>query len=63
MPDEELYDLDADPHEINNLAKAPERQETLKRLRAALERWIEDCNDQGRQFEPPDVVARQGATK
>jgi hypothetical protein len=35
----------------------------VKRLRAALEKWIDDCNDQGRQFEPPEVVAREGATK
>ncbi|HCQ64488.1 MAG TPA: hypothetical protein DIU07_04595, partial [Rhodobacteraceae bacterium] len=34
--DDELYDLTADPHEMTNLAPAPEAAETLARLRAAL---------------------------
>ena len=63
MPEEELYDLETDPYEIANLAKSPEHQETLKRLRAALEKWIEETNDQGKTLEPPEVAARQGATK
>ncbi len=37
MPAEELYDLDADPHEIINLAAVPEQRATLERLRAVLE--------------------------
>jgi arylsulfatase A-like enzyme len=58
MPPEELYDLENDPWEIVNLAGStkPEHQEALKRLRAALEKWIEETGDQGRVFEPPDVV-------
>jgi len=63
MPEQELYDLQIDPHEINNLAKSPEHQEALKRLRAALERWIEETNDQGKTFEPPDVAQRKGQTR
>ncbi|MBI5385298.1 MAG: sulfatase [Verrucomicrobia bacterium] len=65
MPEEELYDLDADPHEIANLAKSTqaEHQAALRRLRAAMERWIEDSHDQGRQLEPADIAARKGATK
>ncbi len=56
MPDEELYDLPADPHEINNLAKStrPEHQAELKKLRGVLEQWIEDTHDQGRLAEPAD---------
>ena len=52
MPPEELYDLQTDPWEIHNLARAPDQQETLKRLRGVLERWIEEVNDQGRTPEP-----------
>ncbi len=63
MPAEELYDIIADPHETNNLAQSPQHQDARKRLRAALEKWIEESNDQGRELEPPEVVARQGATK
>jgi N-sulfoglucosamine sulfohydrolase len=63
MPGEELYDLETDPHEINNLAKSPEHQKTLKRMRRALEHWIEDTNDQGRELEPADLAARKGVTK
>jgi arylsulfatase A-like enzyme len=63
MPEEELYDLQTDPHEIKNLAKSPEHQEVLKRLRAALEKWIEETNDQGKTPEPPEGAERQGQTK
>lgn len=63
MPEEELYDLEADPHEVRNLARLPEHQRTLKRLRHVLEKWIEDTNDQGRELEPADLAARKGVTK
>lgn len=55
-PEDELYDLDADPFEVNNLAEHPEHGETLERLRRELEAWIVDSNDQGRFPEPPEVV-------
>ncbi|MFA6564277.1 MAG: sulfatase [Verrucomicrobiia bacterium] len=63
MPPEELYDLENDPYEIKNLAGSPEHADVLKRLRAALERWIADTRDAGAVMEPPEIVARQGATK
>jgi len=65
MPPEELYDLDADPFEIHNLAASakPEDQAALKRLRGVLEKWIADTDDQGRIPEPPEVAAAKGATK
>jgi len=55
MPDEELYDLQTDPHEIHNLADStnPEHQAELQNLRAVLEKWIEESNDQGRYPESP----------
>ena len=63
MPEEELYDLQNDPHEIRNLAKAAEHQKTLERLRGVLNRWIDETNDQGRELEPADLAARKGVTK
>jgi N-sulfoglucosamine sulfohydrolase len=44
-PDEELYDCDADPHELRNLAKDPAHAETLKRLRDELARWQAETRD------------------
>jgi arylsulfatase A-like enzyme len=55
-PREELYDLDADPYELENLVGVPEHHETLVRLRQALEDWIERVDDQGRFPEPPEVI-------
>lgn len=63
MAPEELYDLEADPHEINNLARSSAHASELKRLREALDRWIADTNDQGQQIEPPSLAARRGITR
>ena len=63
MPEEELYDLQADPHEINNLAGRPEDRPTLERLRKVLMNWIDETNDQGRTPEPPELIRSQGATR
>jgi N-sulfoglucosamine sulfohydrolase len=46
-PAEELYDVKADPHEINNLAGSPEHQATLKEMRAALDKWQKETKDLG----------------
>lgn len=46
-PREELYDLHADPHEINNLAGLPEYQDTLKMLSSLLDEWITQTGDKG----------------
>jgi arylsulfatase A-like enzyme len=50
MPEEELYDLENDPHQIKNLAKSnqPEHRRALERLSEVLTNWIEQSNDQGR---------------
>jgi arylsulfatase A-like enzyme len=63
MPEEELYDIVADPYETKNLAGSPEHQSVLIELRTAVNRWIEESNDQGRQLEPPELAAAKGATK
>ena len=38
----------------NNLVSSPrpEHKAAVKRLRAVLEKWIEESNDQGRVLEP-----------
>ena len=38
-PAEELYDLQSDPDEVNNLAAAPAHRELLERLRKAQRTW------------------------
>jgi N-sulfoglucosamine sulfohydrolase len=65
MPPEELYDLQADPHEIHNLATSrdPEHRAALERLRGVLSRWIEETGDMGRIPEPPEVAAARGVTR
>lgn len=62
-PCEELYDTEADPHEINNLLDSnnPEHQAALQRLRAALVTWMIETGDRGAIPEPPDVVERFAA--
>ncbi len=46
-PMEELYDTDADPFELENLAGRPEHQGRLERMRAAHETWVTDTGDMG----------------
>ena len=47
-PEEELYDLNKDPWEINNLASDPAYREQLRDLRGVLANWELDTNDLGR---------------
>ena len=56
-PREELYDLQADPWEINNLADTPAYAEVQQRLAAVLDRWIEQIDDHGRTLEDPSIPA------
>ncbi len=63
MPEEELYDLQDDPHEIRNLAASPQHADTLKRLRAALDEWLKESDDQGRVPEPSGAAGRPGKAK
>lgn len=47
-PREELYDVMADPNEIDNLAADPAYSGQLARMRGRLEAWMEETGDQGR---------------
>ncbi|MEM9830905.1 MAG: sulfatase [Bacteroidota bacterium] len=46
-PTEELYDLENDPYELNNLAEHPNFQEEKETLRQELIDWMEIQGDQG----------------
>lgn len=46
-PKEELYDLEADPFELNNLADLPEHQKRLETMRADLQAWMDETADPG----------------
>lgn len=46
-PAEELYDLNADPYELHNLAEIPEYMDTLQQLRKACLDWMVEIGDVG----------------
>lgn len=48
---EELYDVQADPYETNNLANDPQHRSTLESLRKRLDRWLIDTRDLGPESE------------
>lgn len=56
-PVEELYDTQADPWEIHNLADDPAYRRELERLRAALERWRQEVGDLG-EVDEVEMVRR-----
>lgn len=59
LPEEQLFDTQADPHEITNLAQSddPNHRAALVRLRAALDTWIGETGDLGEFPEPREIVA------
>ena len=58
-PAEELYDLDNDPDEVNNLAGSAKHEETLKRLRQAQREHALKIRDLG--FLPEDEMHARAA--
>lgn len=58
-PAEELFDLKADPYELNNLAGDPKYADVLKEFRAQLDNWIKTTRDMGQTPEDPQEVRRQ----
>jgi len=52
----ELYDLEADPGEWNNLAADPAHRERVEELQKALGQWMNETND----FLPPPAAAYGG---
>ncbi|MDE2644857.1 MAG: sulfatase-like hydrolase/transferase [Bacteroidota bacterium] len=57
-PEEELFDTEADPHELFNLAEDPAYAEQLVRMRIELDHWMSDTSDPGTMDEM-DFVASQ----
>jgi hypothetical protein len=56
LPEEELYDLTEDPHEIKNLADDPAMAEVKNELRGKHEKWIRDSGDLGFEEKHPDHI-------
>lgn len=44
-PPEELYDTEADPHEVNNLVDDPAYRDELQRMRRAVDEWMRAIGD------------------
>ena len=59
FPEEMLFHVANDPHEIQNLAqsKDPRHKAALLRLRVAMETWIIESGDRGHIPESPEIVA------
>ncbi len=55
----ELYDHQADPHEVRNLAGDPRHRAALTRLGGLLDRWIEETGDRGRTPESREAIERE----
>jgi len=56
-PVEELYDTQADPHEIRNLAGEADYEPELERLREALDDWRDEVGDMG-EIPEAEMVSR-----
>ena len=58
-PSEELYDVQSDPHELNNLADDPDHGPTLAELRKALADWQNATEDRVPTARTPDKFDRE----
>jgi arylsulfatase A-like enzyme len=54
-PPEELYDLEKDPFELNNLSDSNLHQRWMTTMRANLKQWEESTNDHGRKPEAAEM--------
>jgi len=55
-PVEELYDIAADPNQMDNLALNPEYQSVLKKHRKMMDKWIKSTDDKGQYPEDPNQL-------
>ncbi|MBA4148046.1 MAG: sulfatase [Verrucomicrobia bacterium] len=56
-PEEELYDLKADPGEQRNLADDPRQASRLKKMRKEVEKWMREQNDQSTVYNEPRLLS------
>ncbi|MFN7933526.1 MAG: sulfatase [Bryobacteraceae bacterium] len=54
-PDTELYDLQNDPHEVNNLAAKPEHRKRAADMDRRLQAWLKEMDDKGAIAEKPEA--------
>jgi arylsulfatase A-like enzyme len=47
---EEMYDVETDPYELNNLAGDPDYEAQRQKLSDALDHWIEEIDDKGVRY-------------
>ena len=60
-PVEEFYDLESDPHEINNLAGTKKYKKMIEQMRGECVRWMKEVGDVGLIPEPDfDQMKRPG---
>lgn len=57
-PMEALYDLEADPYELKNVASDPKYAEPLQELKAALDAWEQRTDDRVPEERTPDAFDR-----
>ena len=62
-PPEELYDVVADPHCLNNLINAEELSSLKAELSGELDRWMESQGDKGAETEALALTRKAGAAK
>jgi uncharacterized sulfatase len=56
-PEIEFYDTQADPHEVNNLAKVQQHKGLVDKFSRLLDNWIVETDDKGRFPEPKSSVS------
>ena len=57
LPEEQLYDTEADPYEIENLAELPEYEADRERLRLELAAWMSRVGDMSEMSEAEMIEA------
>jgi arylsulfatase A-like enzyme len=58
-PREELYDMNADPHELRNLAADPAMAERLAQMRQQVKEWMKTQGDRETVFGKPRLLEKR----